>query len=170
MKRLAGLAAMALFLSTGAVANPWVVGSDEGRADFYVKFKGEVPKRCEMMSYNNMQTIDFDLTKAEDKKVFGFKTWCNSYGTKGIVQVDPFGFVNSNKDEIPMAYSFNGENSLKEKGVDTTAARIHTMVEISNNLDKTMTDEHQLSITSKPQAGARWGEYSGAMYVTLFHM
>ncbi|WP_050922333.1 hypothetical protein [Vibrio harveyi] len=170
MKRLAGFAAMALLVSAGSVANPWVVGSDEGRADFYVKFKGEVPKRCEMMTYGNLDVINFDLTKSSDTKEFGFKTWCNSYGTKGIVQVDPFGFTNSNEDEIPMEYSFNGETKLKDKGIDTTVARIHQVVEISNNLDKTMTDEHKLSITSKPQAGARWGEYSGAMYVTLFHM
>ncbi|WP_041053468.1 hypothetical protein [Vibrio owensii] len=170
MKRLASIAAMAVLFSAGAVANDWTVGTDDGRADFYVKFKGEVPQRCEMVADNSLKELTFDLAQDKDTHTFKFKAWCNSYGNKGTMYVDPFDFVNSNGDEIPMKYTFKGTTSTKKKGVSTVDARIVKEVKISNKINKKMNREHTLIIESNPQAGARWGEYSGAMYVSLFHM
>ncbi|BCN26353.1 hypothetical protein [Vibrio alfacsensis] len=170
MKRLASIAAMAVLFSAGAVADNWDANPGEGRADFLVKFKGEVPKRCEMVADSSLKEIDFDLTQKSDKKTFAFKTWCNSYGTKGIVLIDPYGFKNSNGNEIPMHYSFADGSSVKDGNTPVMEARIVQKVDISNDIDKKMSAKHKLTIQSKPQKGAAWGEYSGSMYVSLFHM
>lgn len=171
MKRLAGCIALALVYSAGAMAanDAWIVSSDEARADFYVKFSGEVPKRCEMRANGDLKNMTFDLKKRTDTKAFKFTAWCNSYGTKANVLIDPFAFKNANGDEIPMEYSFNNVTKMKDENIGWDAARIYESVDISNDIDKAMSDQKTVMIKAKPQAGAKWGEYSGSMYVTLFH-
>lgn len=168
MNRLIGGVALALLCSTGASASAWVVGSDEGRADFYVKFNGEVPKRCEMRANKNLETLTFDLEKKSDTKTFAFKAWCNSYGSKGKLVIDGFQFKNGNGDVIPMTYKFNGDEVTNT--ADTVFTRIDQVIDISNDINKSMSDRHELTIKSSPQKGARHGAYNGAMYVSLFHM
>ncbi|EHT4940962.1 hypothetical protein VV99796_03568 [Vibrio vulnificus] len=169
MKRLATCVALTLLYSAGAAANSWVV-SDEARADFLVKFSGEVPKRCEMTASEELETLNFDLTQKSDKKTFAFKAWCNSYATKGTLLVDPYAFKNSNGDEIPMEYSFNDKVSVKDAETETMAARIVDTIDVSNSLDKQMSSKHKLTIRSLPHKGARWGKYEGYMWVSLYHM
>lgn len=168
MKGLIGGAVLALLCSTGATASDWVVGSDERRADFHVKFKGEVPKRCEMVANKNLETITFDLAKESDTKKFAFKAWCNSYGSKANLLIDGFQFKNGNGDVIPMQYKFKGEKVVNDGSTNVT--RIYKEIDISNSLDKSMSAKHVLKIKSLPQVGARHGEYAGSMYVSLFHM
>lgn len=83
MNRLIGGVALALLCSTGASASTWVVGSDEGRADFYVKFNGEVPKRCEMRANQNLETLTFDLEKNQTLRNLHLKHGVTRMAVKG---------------------------------------------------------------------------------------
>lgn len=166
MKRLMSCIAIALLYSAGAAASTLSDDTAEGQANFHVDFSGYVPKSCEITSKNT--ELRFDLTKGEEhERKFAFTTWCNSYGTKATILITPYAFENENADVIPMEYSFKGQSqTLQDKD---TVVRFERQINVSNDIDKSDLKKHKLTMTSKPQAGARWGEYNGEMWVSLYH-
>ncbi len=166
MKRLTSGIALMMLCSAGAVAADWSEVKGDDQVNFFVEFTGEVPKRCAMTG--NLNEMEFKLAEERHAQNFEFKTWCNSYDTKARVMIDSHPFKNSNGDVIPMQYTFMGEEKTHVKGSGYEEVCITKDVKISNDIEQDMGDSHVLNIESQPQAGARWGQYDGSMYVVLY--
>ncbi|MGL5359204.1 MAG: hypothetical protein ACRDBI_05730 [Shewanella sp.] len=173
MKLLTVSVILATMFSATAGAENWSSEArDDGQTQFYVNLQGEVPKRCRMVTTDNL-TINMDLKGGKESQ-FKFKAWCNVDSSKGTLVVGASPFINKNgNDIIPLMVDFNGTtgaiNKTTHAGSATNYHAIETAIDVSNATTiGAMGDTKVLKIKPEVNGWEKSGTYTTAMYVSLY--
>ncbi|MCF1428169.1 MAG: hypothetical protein LPD71_11885 [Shewanella sp.] len=171
MKALVTAATLAMVFSAGATAETTSSPArEDGQTQFWVKLKGEVPKRC-LMTTSQDTTLELELAKGNNSE-FEFKAWCNGQTTNGLLVVGADALKNENgTDIIPLLITYNGEggtvNAANNAGVGNRHA-VETSIVVSNSTTGDMGENKVVKIQPELNGFEKAGNYQTDMYVSLY--
>ncbi|OEE67091.1 hypothetical protein A1OO_15145 [Enterovibrio norvegicus FF-33] len=171
MKRLIGGIAIALLFSAGVSADGWSSSPrDDGQTQFYVDLSGEVPQRCRMHTQQE-RSIELDVENTNSQTSdFTFKAWCNNDNAKGLLVVGAQPFKNQNgTDVIPLNVAFKDASGVIDGSNNASNGHaIHTSMDVSNSTEGDLGDANTINITPTINGWEKAGQYTTAMYVSLY--